>query len=271
MNVLVFDSGVGGLSVLDAIVAAGVPVRLDFIADQAWLPYGDKPADALSARVAALLQAGAAAFQSDLAVIACNTASTIALDRARASLKIPVVGVVPPIKPAAAASRSGVIGLLATPATAARAYTLDLIARYASDRTVIRVGSTGLVAAAEARLAGREVPQAPIRHAIDALFNAPHGEQLDAVALSCTHFPLLIDLLAAAAPREIAWIESGPAIARRVADLLGLATNGKASPVRAAFTGQDQGAAVWPAFAARGFTHRFAIADGPEFSINGLL
>jgi glutamate racemase len=263
MQVIVFDSGVGGLSVLDAIVAAGLPVRLDFIADQAWLPYGDKPAEALSARVAALLEAGAGAFQADLVVIACNTASTIALEATRARLSVPVVGVVPPIKPAAEASQTGVIGVLATAATAERPYTLDLIARHGADKTVIRVGATALVAAAEDRLAGRPVPDRPIREAISALFDGPAGDRLDAVALSCTHFPLLVDLLAAAAPRPIAWIDSGPAIARRVAHILGLPFGGAPRFGRAAFTGSEAGRSVWPAFAARGFDQRWVIDDPP--------
>lgn len=260
MRILVFDSGVGGLSVLDAIVSAGLPVGLDFLADSAWLPYGEKPADALAERVARLIAVGVEQFQSDLAVIACNTASTIALEATRARVKVPVVGVVPPIKPAAALSRTGVIGVLATPATAVRPYTLDLIARFAADKTVIKVGSTALVAAAEARLAGAPVPAAPFREAIEALFEGPAGDRLDAVALSCTHFPLVADLLAAAAPRPIAWVESGPAIARRAAALLGLhLASGHAQPRAAAFTGVDFGAGVFAAYARRSFSQRWAL------------
>lgn len=269
MRVLVFDSGVGGLSVLDAIVAAGLPVTLDFVADSAWLPYGEKPADALAMRVAALLADGVDVLQADCVVIACNTASTIALEAARARLRVPVVGVVPPIKPAAAATRTGVIGVLATPATAARPYTRSLIAEFAADKTVITVGSTGLVAAAEARLANRPVPEAPIAEAIAALFGGPDGDRLDTVALSCTHFPLLIDRLAAAAPRPIQWIESGPAIARRVAQVLGLsAGSGEAVCRTAAFTGADHGASVWPAYAARGFVNRWAISETTEIGFD---
>lgn len=263
MRVLVFDSGVGGLSVLDAIVAAALPVRLDFLADSAWLPYGDKPADQLASRVAKLVALTVETWRADLVVIACNTASTIALDATRAAVNIPVVGVVPPIKPAAEASRSGVVGVLATPATANRPYTLDLIARFAADKTVIRVGSTALVAAAEARLAGQPVSSDVIESAVKALFDAPGGDQLDAVALACTHFPLLKDLLQAAAPRDIAWIDSGPAIARRIAVLGGLTPGANAACEKVAFTGEDGGKAVWPAFAARGFNRRWTIAGGP--------
>src|SRR5262245_50651678 len=125
-RVLVFDSGVGGLSVFDAIAASGKALELDYAADNAWLPYGLKSDAELRARVPALLAALAGQWSPDLIVVACNTASTIALDAVRAAVSVPVVGVVPPIKPAAALTRAGVIGLLATPATVRRAYTNDL-------------------------------------------------------------------------------------------------------------------------------------------------
>ncbi len=263
---LVFDSGVGGLSVLDAIVASGAPLDLDYAADDLWLPYGDKGDAALRARVPALIAALVQEWAPDVVVIACNTASTIALDAVRAAVAVPVVGVVPPIKPAAARTRSGVIGVLATPATVARPYTDDLIARFAADMQVIRFGSTALVAAAEARLAGGDVDGAAVREAIAALFDAPGGDRLDVVALACTHFPLLADDLAAAAPRAVAWLDSGAAIAARVMDVLGLAPDARgARPRRAGFTGD--GARVWEAFAGRGFTARAVIGPAPGFAV----
>src|SRR5690606_18436936 len=146
-RVLVFDSGVGGLSVLDAIAASGHALELDYVADNAWLPYGLKSDAELRARVPALLKSLATQWAPDAVVVACNTASTIALDAVRAALTVPVVGVVPPIKPAAALTRTGVIGLLATPATVQRPYTNDLIAQFAAGKRVIRFGSAGLVEA----------------------------------------------------------------------------------------------------------------------------
>ncbi|MEJ0059269.1 MAG: aspartate/glutamate racemase family protein [Terricaulis sp.] len=104
---LVFDSGVGGLSVLDAIVRSGVELELDYVADNAWLPYGLKSDTEIATRVPALLKRLASQWAPDAIVVACNTASTIALDQTRAALAIPVIGVVPPIKPAAAATKSG--------------------------------------------------------------------------------------------------------------------------------------------------------------------
>jgi glutamate racemase len=108
-RVLAFDSGIGGLSVVEAMVAAGLPIDIDYAADFAWLPYGGRPDADLIERVPRLLAALAGELSADLLVIACNTASTVALDATRARVSIPVVGVVPPIKPAAAASRTGAL------------------------------------------------------------------------------------------------------------------------------------------------------------------
>lgn len=265
-RVLIFDSGVGGLSVLDAITEAGLALELDYVADNAWLPYGLKSDAALKARVPALLAAVAAQWRPDLAVVACNTASTITLAEVRAALAIPVVGVVPPIKPAAAASQSGVIGLLATPATIARAYTDDLIAQFAAGRRVIRFGSAALVEAAERKLRGEPVPPAAVAEAIEALFGAPGGEALDVVALACTHFPLLARELAEAAPRPVQWLDSGAAIARRVAQLLEPPA-GQARMRAAAFSDADAAASLIGAFHARGFAQIAALGDAPHFTL----
>lgn len=226
MRALLFDSGVGGLSILGALARAELDLTCDFVADSAWLPYGDKPAQALSDRVTAILVAAVEAWQPAVVILACNTASTIALEAVRAALPMPVVVVVPPIKPAAECTQTGVIGLLATPATIARPFTQGLIDQFAAHCHVIRVGSAQLVQAAEAKLRGEAVDLGVVRSVIDALFEAPRGEALDAVALSCTHFPLMRQELEAMAPRPIRWIDSGDAIARRVAVVCGLAANG---------------------------------------------
>lgn len=276
---LIFDSGVGGLSVLDAIVAAGLDLELDYVFDAAWLPYGLKSDGEIAARVPALLARAAMELAPDLVVIACNTASTIALEQARAALPVPVVGVVPPIKPAAAQSQSGVIGLLATPATVRRAYTNDLIAEFAQGKRVIRFGSTALVSAAEAKL--REEPNAPAliaaaaQEAAEGLFGAPGGAEIDVVALACTHFPLLAGELAAAAPPRMrapaAWLDSGAAIARRAAHLMILPPGAGRARLRCA-AATDLGALMTlaPAFAARGFCERARIGAAPDFAFSRL-
>lgn len=264
---LVFDSGVGGLSVLDAIAASGQALELDYAADNAWLPYGLKSDAELRARVPALLARLVSHWAPDLVVVACNTASTIALDAVRAALKLPVVGVVPPIKPAAAASQTGAIGLLATPATMRRAYTNDLIANFAADKRVVRFGSAALVEAAEAKLRGEPVSAAAIAEAIEGLFGAPGGSEIDVVALACTHFPLLGDELAAAAPRACLWLDSGEAIARRVKHVL-ITEPGAALIGRAGFTDADGARALYPAFHARGFARIAQIGAAPSFELS---
>ncbi|MEZ5995751.1 MAG: glutamate racemase [Hyphomonadaceae bacterium] len=263
-RILVFDSGVGGLSVLDAIAASGSAFEIDYVADNAWLPYGLKSDAELRGRLPVLLAQLVRQWAPDIVVLACNTASTIALEPVRAALAVPVVGVVPPVKPAAAATRTGVIGLLATPATVQRAYTNDLIGQFAQGKRVIRFGSAGLVKAAEAKLRGEPLDQAAITEAIDGLFAAPGGGEVDVVALACTHFPLLARELAAAAPRACVWLDSGDAIARRVAHVL-IAPSGAARNRRAGFTDAAAAHALWPAFRARGFSTFAQIGAAPGF------
>ncbi len=263
-RVLVFDSGVGGLSVLDAIAASGHALELDYVADNAWLPYGLKSDAELRGRAPALLARLVDQWAPDIVVVACNTASTIALDAVRAVLSVPVVGVVPPIKPAAALTRTGVIGLLATPATVRRAYTNELIAQFAADKRVVRFGSSALVEAAEQKLRGGAADAAALKEAIDGMFGAPGGTEIDVVALACTHFPLLTPELAAAAPRQAVWLDSGEAIARRVAHVL-IAEAGTARARRAGFTDAGAARAVFPAFHARGFAAFAEIGPPPAF------
>jgi glutamate racemase len=263
-RVLVFDSGVGGLSVFDAIAASGHAFELDYAADNAWLPYGLKTDEQLRARVPALLSSLVAQWTPDAVVVACNTASTIALEPIRAALSVPVIGVVPPIKPAATLTRTGVIGLLATPATVQRAYTNDLITQFADGKRVIRFGSAALVAAAEAKLRGELVDNSAITEAIDGMFGAPGGADIDVVALACTHFPLLAAELAAAAPRACVWLDSGEAISRRVAHVL-IAEKGRTRVRRAGFSDARAAGATLPAFRGRGFETFAAIGAAPAF------
>jgi len=268
-RVLVFDSGVGGLSVFDAIASSGHALELDYAADNAWLPYGLKSDADLQARVPALLSRLVEQWAPDLVVVACNTASTIALDAVRATLTLPVVGVVPPIKPAATQTRTGTIGLLATPATVRRAYTDDLIARFAADKRVIRFGSSALVEAAEMALRDEPIDPSAITEAIEGLFGAPGGQEVDVVALACTHFPLLTKDLAAAAPRAAVWLDSGAAIARRVAHVLS-AGPGVSRARRAGFTDANAVRKLMPAFEARGFSAFAGIGASPGFEVEPL-
>jgi len=216
--ILFFDSGVGGLSVLaptrDLLPFAPVV----YAADSAAFPYGTRSEAEIAARVPALLGRLVERFRPRLAVIACNTASTIALDHVRAALDIPVVGTVPAIKPAAELSRSRVIGVLGTAATVRQPYVDDLAARFASDCTVIRHGSKELVELAEAKLAGEPIDPAALGAALGPIRAAPRGDAIDVIVLACTHFPLLGDEIAAAWP-GVTLVDGGPGIARRIAYL----------------------------------------------------
>lgn len=212
---LFFDSGVGGLSVLEPTRALLPTAPIVYVADSAGFPYGTKSEAEIAARVPALLGRLVERFQPRLVVIACNTACTIALDHVRAALDLPVVGTVPAIKPAAEMTKSGVIGVLGTEATIRQPYVDDLAARFAAHCTVVRHGSAELVDIAEARLAGDPVSIDAVRRAAQPLFEQAGAQGMDSVVLACTHFPLLRDELDAAFP-GLNWVDGGPGIARRV-------------------------------------------------------
>jgi glutamate racemase len=217
---LVFDSGVGGLSVLGPIRAVLPRTPVVYVADSAGYPYGTKSAAEIEARVPALLGRLAERFDPPLIVIACNTASTIALDAVRAALDVPIVGTVPAIKPAAERSVSRVIGVLGTEATVRQPYVDRLSARFASDCLVLRHGSAELVDLAEAKLRGEPVEPAAYRAGLSGLLDQAGGEKMDTVVLACTHFPLVVEELAAAAPRPLLFVDGKEGIARRTAWLL---------------------------------------------------
>jgi len=219
-HVLVFDSGVGGLSVVSEIRARLPKAYLSYAADDAFRPYGSKTESQLRARLPGLLATLVNMLNPDAVVIACNTASTTALPSIRAAVKIPVIGVVPAIKPAAEQSLTRAIGVLGTPGTVRREYVDKLIADFAPDCHVLLKGSTRLVAEAEAKLAGQPANMNVVREEIAPLFAGRVGADVDAVVLACTHFPLLRDELRAAVRQSVNWIDSGEAIARRLDDVL---------------------------------------------------
>ncbi|MGC6499107.1 MAG: glutamate racemase [Henriciella sp.] len=220
-KVLVFDSGMGGLTVAREISGLAPDVAVDYAADNGFFPYGDKSDAALQARLPGLAAKLVHASGPDVFVIACNTASTLALEAVRARLDIPVVGTVPAIKPAAAQSQSRRIGLLATPGTIRRAYTAELVREFASDVDVFMHGSIDLVHLAERQAAGEAVPLQAFRQALEPLFNQPGAGAIDTLVLACTHFPLIRGELAAAVPHPVSFIDSGEAIARQTLRQLG--------------------------------------------------
>jgi glutamate racemase len=245
---LIFDSGVGGLSVLGAIRDLLPTAPIVYAADSAGYPYGIRRPEEIEARVPALLGRLAERFDPELIVIACNTASTIALDSVRAALDLPIVGTVPAIKPAAALSKSRVIGVLGTEATVRQPYVDRLSAEFAADCTVLRLGSAGLVDIAEAKLRGEAPDPGALRSILAALFALPGGGGIDTIVLACTHFPLLEAELEQASPQPVRFVDGKEGIARRTAWL----TRDRQWPEspsagRAVFTGRDTDIAAYRA------------------------
>lgn len=190
---------------------------LVYVADSAGYPYGTKSEAEIAARVPALLGRLSERFDPELIIIACNTASTIALDAVRAALDLPIVGTVPAIKPAAALSRSRAIGVLGTEATVRQPYVDRLSAEFAADCLVVRHGSAELVEIAEARLRGTPPDPDALARILDGLFGQPGGDRIDVIVLACTHFPLIEAELTAAAPFPVRFVDGKEGIARRTA------------------------------------------------------
>lgn len=226
---LFFDSGIGGLSVLAAVKAALPQAPIVYAADYAGLPYGTKTEAEIASRVPALLGRLVERYRPRLVTIACNTACTIALGHVRAALDVPVVGTVPAIKPAAEATRTGVIGLLGTAATIRQPYVDRLQSNHAAGMTLLRHAAPDLVHAAEVKLRGEPVDPKIYADAMHGLTNHPDGDRLDVVALGCTHFPLVQDELAATSP-HMRFVDGAAGIARRIAHL----TEGQKWPVEPA-------------------------------------
>ena len=222
--ILVFDSGVGGLSVLAKVQKVLPTAPVIYSADYAGLPYGEKSEIEVATRVCAFLGRLSERYAPRLVVIACNTASTIALAHARAVLGVPIVGTVPAIKPAAEQTQSGVIGLLGTKATIRQAYVDRLESEHAKGKTLLRHAAPELVAAAEAKLRGEAPDPVIFTNAIGGLTDQTGGDQIDQIILGCTHFPLVEQELAAAAAEaglreDLAFVDGSDGIARRVANL----------------------------------------------------
>lgn len=213
-TVLVFDSGVGGLSVYQEIQSLLPSLNYIYLFDNEAYPYGELPKQTLIDRVTRLITQLVKEQGVDIVVIACNTASTIVLPHLRAILDIPVVGVVPAIKPASVIA-SKAVGLIATPATVTREYTHDLIRDFANGKSVELLGSTRLVDMAEEKLRGKAVDIDELKHVLTPIFN-----KIDVAVLGCTHFPLIKEEIQMVLP-EVTLVDSGKAIARRVQELLG--------------------------------------------------
>jgi glutamate racemase len=220
-TILVFDSGLGGLTVLREIVAARPDAHYVYVADDAFFPYGHHSEDAIIARVVPLVGELIARHAPDLVTIACNTASTLVMSHLRSAYTVPFVGTVPAIKPACASSKTRRVSVLGTKGTVKREYTHALIRDFSQGCEVNLVGSPELASLAEAALSGETVRDELIAAEIAPCFVEDAAARTDTVVLACTHYPLLLDRLVRLAPWPVDWIDPAPAIARRVVDLLG--------------------------------------------------
>ena len=219
---VVFDSGLGGLTVLGAIRALRPDLDIVYVADDAAFPYGRLSETELIERVRMVMAWIVRNRRPDIVVVACSTASTLALPHLRAAYPdLPFVGVVPAIKPAASASRSGLVSVLATRGTVARDYTHALVREHAADCEVTLVGSAVLAPLAERFLRGETIDDAEIAREIAPCFVEKDGRRTDHVVLACTHYPLLIGALERLRPWPVAFVDPAPAIARRLDSLLG--------------------------------------------------
>ncbi|MCB2067507.1 MAG: glutamate racemase [Erythrobacter sp.] len=236
--VLLFDSGLGGLTVLAAMRRLLPHAPVIYAADLAGLPYGEKTEAEIAARVAGLLGRMSERYRPRLICIACNTASTIALGMVRDVLEVPIVGTVPAIKPAAALTQSGVIGLLGTRATIRQGYVDRLEAEFAAGKRLIRHAAPDLVALAEDKLRGRPVSAERVAAAVRGMMEQPHGEDIDTVVLACTHFPLLEDELAQALGSHVRMVHGADGIARRIAHLTQGQPFARSQPDFAVVTGE---------------------------------
>lgn len=219
-RILVFDSGLGGLTVFRAIRAALPGAHYLYLADDARFPYGALAPEVLISGVLDVIGEVLVDFPADCVVIACNTASTLVLPALRERFTIPIVGTVPAIKPAAAATKSGLVSVLATPGTVSRDYTAELIRDFAQGVQVTLIGSKALAGLAERALRGETVPDEAILTEIAPCFVERNGRRTDTIVLACTHYPLLLERLKALAPWPVEWIDPAPAIARRVLQVL---------------------------------------------------
>jgi len=228
-TILVFDSGLGGLTVLREVVAARGDAHFIYVADDAFFPYGHHSEKEIIDRVVPLIGDLIRQHAPDLVVIACNTASTLVMSHLRAAYAVPFVGTVPAIKPACALSKTRRVSVLGTKGTVQREYTRGLIRDFAQGCEVTLVGSPQLASLAENALNGSDVTDAAIAAELAPCFVGDPLDQstrTDTIVLACTHYPLLLDRLIRLAPWPVDWIDPAPAIARRVLDLLGPAGGG---------------------------------------------
>ncbi|MGB3388215.1 MAG: glutamate racemase [Pseudaminobacter sp.] len=220
--VLMFDSGIGGLTVLREARVLMPDRRFVYVADDAAFPYGAWDEPALRTHILALFGELLDRFDPEISVIACNTASTLVIDALREVFPgHPFVGTVPAIKPAAERTRSGLVSVLATPGTVKRQYTRDLIRQWATKCHVRLIGSDRLAGLAEIYMRDGFVNEEAVRSEITPCFVEHEGRRTDIVVLACTHYPFLVNRMRKTAPWPVDWLDPAEAIARRALSLVG--------------------------------------------------
>lgn len=242
-RILIYDSGVGNQPIARSIRQEIPEAELHLLSDSAFFPYGERNDKELIARVLTVLDHAMPEIKPDIVVLGCNTLSTIALSEIRDRYELPIVGVVPAIKPAAASSKTKVIGLLATPATIHRSYTDDLITKFASDCEVIRIGSTELVHMAEDKIAGVAVDMNKLSEILQPIHESVQRKSLDQVILGCTHFPLLVDEILTVLP-NIVIQDSSDAIGRQVKRLAAEVPCSSAGPLHRMYSTKNDGTLI---------------------------
>jgi glutamate racemase len=215
MRIGVFDSGVGGFSILKSIQEELPNEEFFYLCDQKNFPYGTKDQGYLKEIVTDACVRFFAVAKFDILVIACNSATTVALSSVRDALTCPVVGVVPAVKPAAALSKAGHIGILSTKVTSGGPYLKNLVENFAVNCRITEIGSSALVEIAERKIREQSFDIEVIRSELSPFFS-DRSHKVDTIVLGCTHFPLLMDELKLCAEWPVQWVDSGTAVAKRV-------------------------------------------------------
>ncbi len=243
MTILIFDSGIGGLSILREARAVIPDHQFVYAADEEGFPYGDREESTLAERIESIFEKLIATYQPELAIVACNTASTIILPRLRSRFDIDIVGTVPAIKPAAERTRTGMISVLGTPGTIHRPYLHALIRQHAAHCSVELVGSARLAQMAEDYLQQQTVDYTALSQEIAPCFKQSSRSSTDIVILGCTHYPFLANQMRKIAPWPVDWLDPAEAIAQRALSLVGKKPSNPQNPDCAVTTNAELSAA----------------------------
>lgn len=227
-KILVIDSGLGGLSLAIPLLENSPKISLDYIADDAFLPYGTKKDSVIIDRSKKIIHTYLDKTPNlQQIIIGCNTASTICLEPLRRSYSVPIIGVVPALKPACKSSQKPIVGLLATPATINRTYTKDLVDKFSNGKEVMKIGSASLVLEAENILSNKHYDQKVIKKELEPFLDLYSKGRLDTIVLGCTHFPLLKKEISEIFGEGIKLVDSTDAIINRSRKLLEATENPK--------------------------------------------